>query len=155
MKDDRIYRIPTKRMSGIFAMVFGCVVALLIPSQISIKGQTGITSQTIPYFLAGVIFLLGAWLTFTSVVLKKEDYKEVCVPLEVRRIVFLLALVAYVFLMDWIGFLLSSLLIGSFVLWYMEDRKPLHYAIVGICVVVIYLVFRFLLDVNFISAWGV
>ncbi len=155
MKEKKTYCIPTHLTAGIFSMVLGAIAAALIPGQIKVPGQTGITSRTIPFFLAGIIFLLGCILVFSSLVLKKEDYREVEVSEEIRRGFFIGALVVYVFAMDWIGFLTSSLLMGAFVLWYIEDRKPLHYGVVGLCIGVIYLVFRFLLNVSFTSVWGV
>ncbi len=150
-----LYRIPTHLTAGCFSIVLAVAAACLIPGQIKVSGQTGITSRTIPFFLSGIIFLLGCWLVFASLVLKKEDYKEVEISQETRRGIFMGALAVYVFVMDWIGFLISSLLMGAFVLWYMEDKKPVHYGIVSACVAVIYGVFRFLLGVSFVSVWGV
>lgn len=150
------YRVPTKMASGIFSMASGGAAAALIPGQIDISGQTGgITSRTTPYILAGSIFLLGCWLLFSSVVLKKEDYREISVSDEISRMGFILSLALYVFVMDIIGFLVSSLLMGGFTLWYMKDRKFGHYAVVFVCVTAIYLIFRYLLGVNFSSVWGV
>ena len=155
MKEKKTYRIPTQLAAGIFSMALGAVTAGLIPGQIRVTGQTGITSRTIPFFLAGIIFVMGCFLVFASLVLKKENYREVEVSQEIRRGIFIGALVVYVFAMDWIGFLISSQIMGAFVLWYMEDRKPLHFGVVGICIAVIYAVFRFLLGVSFTSVWGV
>lgn len=155
MGEDKKYKIPTNLCAGVFSLVFGLIVIMLIPSQIKSMEQSGITSGTIPYALAGIMVVIGIWLLFQRFVLKKEDYTEIELSVEKRRLIYLGGLVLYAFIIEYIGFLVSSLLIGAFTLWYMEDKKPMHYVSAGISIAVIYLVFRFALGIDFVSVVGV
>lgn len=155
MKPDRKFRIPTMKASGICAVLLGVVLLMLMPSQVKITGQSGITSRTTPLLLSYIMILCGIGLFLKGSIGKREDYKEVIIGDEVCKLIFIVMLIAYVFAIDYIGFMSASLIFTMALLWFTGERKKSRYLVVAAGVVIIYMAFRFLLKVDFGSLWGI
>lgn len=148
---DKKIHIRTNLMAGMIFVVIAVIIALLIPSQIKMTSivKEAVDSRFIPELLCGVMGVLGCWLIFKSLVLKKEDYFEVSLNQEKKRACFIAMLIAYVFLIPRLGFLFSSFLWGTGCLAFTKSKKVKYYMIVAVSIVIIYLIFKYLLDVGF------
>lgn len=150
-KMEKKIRIRTNLMAGMIFVVIAAVVAVLIPSQIKMTSivREAVDSRFIPEILCGIMGALGCWLIFKSTVLKKEDYLEISLNQEKKRAFFIIMLIVYVFLISRAGFLISSLLWGMGCLAFTKSKKVKYYIIVAVSTGVIYLIFKYLLDVSF------
>lgn len=157
MDKGRRLRIPTNLCAGILFILAALTIRLLIPGQINLEKATPqlIDSQFLPKLLVYIMGAAGMILIFRSLILKNEEYKELSAATELRRAGFIVMLLCYVAAIDLIGFLFSSLLFAATFLFVLGIRKWSWYVIVMTGAVVIYIMFRFLLNVRFTSMWGV
>lgn len=151
-------KIPTNLIGGILIMLLSFIVWLLIPNQINIgeaamqKAQSN--SRLIPDMLAIGIGISGALLVFQSLVLKKEVYKEYNLGLEAKGAIYLVILIVYIVLVEYVGMLVACLLMGIGSLVYFRTKKIRRYIIVFAFFIVIYLVFSLVLKVKFPTLGG-
>lgn len=151
-------KIPTNLIGGILIMLLSFIVWLLIPNQINIgeaamqKAQSN--SRLIPDMLAIGIGISGALLVFQSLVLKKEVYKEYNLGLEAKGAIYLVILIVYIVLVEYVGMLVACLLMGIGSLVYFRTKKIRRYIIIFAFFIVIYLVFSLVLKVKFPTLGG-
>ena len=136
-------------VAGIAAALFGLIVILLIPGQISLGyGEVkGITPRTLPYALGGICVVLGAVLIFQSLVLRKDTVRELDVKKELKAICYMLVLLAYALLFK-VNFILASIFLGVATLLFLRSKKPLYYGIVIAVVLGLYALFTQVLHVR-------
>lgn len=152
----KTFRIPTNLASGCFFLLLGAALWFLIPGQIRVMVSVGkVNAQFIPKILAALIAASGLVQLTKSLVLKKEDFVVVEMGAETFRLVFIAMLVAYTVVMDYIGFCLSSVLFALAYLLVFGCRKRSYYFVTLLCVLVVFVVFKYLLRVGFASAWGI
>ncbi|MCG8482038.1 MAG: tripartite tricarboxylate transporter TctB family protein [Clostridia bacterium] len=151
-------KIPTNLIGGILIMLLSFIVWMLIPNQINIgeaamqKAQSN--SRLIPDMLAIGIGISGALLVFQSLVFKKEVYKEYNLGLEAKGAIYLVILIVYIVLVEYVGMLVACLLMGIGSLVYFRTKKIRRYIIVFAFFIVIYLVFSLVLKVKFPTLGG-
>lgn len=137
-------------VAGIVSMLFGIVVVLLIPFQISLGygHSSGITPRTLPYALGGICIVLGAVLIFESLVLKKDKVKEVEVKQELKALLYMLMFVVYAFLFK-VNFILATAFLGIVTLVFLKSKKVLYYIIVLATVGLLYVLLTQVLHIRF------
>ena len=89
----------------------------------------------------------GVGLIVQSLVLKKDEVREIELRQEAKGLLYMLILLAY----GWgfsRSFLISTSLLGAVTLALQKDKKPLHYVVVVAVVVVLYFTFTELLHVR-------
>lgn len=135
--------------AGCLAVVSAAILFLIIPSQIGVENQVtyGITSGSLPYALSILMGGCGVGLLFQSLILKKDEIKEIEVRQEVTGIIYMLLLLVYGFLFSR-SFLVSTIFLGVATLAFTKCKKIPYYAIVVIMVIILYFVFTRLLHVR-------
>lgn len=135
--------------AGCLAIAAAVILFLLIPSQIKMEAKAvhGVTSRTLPYALSILSAGCGIGLVFQSLVLKKDEVKELDLKKEGKGLLYMLVLLAYGYGFAHSFFIATSLL-GVVTLAFYKDKKPLHYGIVVIVAAVIYFTFTQLLHVR-------
>ena len=139
----------TNLVAGVIAIIAAIVLFILIPSQVGVEKRAtyGVTSRTIPYAMAFLIAACGLGLVFQSLILKKDEVKELDLAQEGKGLAYMGVIVLYA-----IGFsksfVVSTSLLGGITLAMQKDKKPLHYVIVVALVLVLYFVFNELLHVR-------
>lgn len=97
--------------------------------------------------MAFLIAGCGLGLVFQSLILKKDEVKELDLAQEGKGLAYMGVIVLYA-----IGFsksfVVSTSLLGGITLAMQKDKKPLHYVIVVALVLVLYFVFNELLHVR-------
>lgn len=142
-------RYRTNLVAGVFALIAAVVLFAIIPSQVGVERRStyGINSATIPYGMAFLMAFCGVGLIFQSLVLKKDEVRELDLLQEAKGLVYMVVIVLYA-----IGFsksfLISTGLLGVVTLAMQKDKKPLHYVIVLAVVAALYAVFTYLLHVR-------
>lgn len=137
--------------SGIITVVASLVLWFGLPY--CIKSQaTSLTAAVGPDYLPRLIIAImgicGIGLILTSLVFKKDDTIEVVLKDELRTFLFVAIILAYILLMPVIGFLLSTILFSCAALFFMETRKPLHYVVVIVLSILIFVGFKYGLTVS-------
>ena len=136
-------------LAGCLAIVAAAVLFLIIPSQVGLESSAtyGITSRTLPYALSILSAACGVGLIVQSLVLKKDEVREIELRQEAKGLLYMLILLAY----GWgfsRSFLISTSLLGAVTQALQKDKKPLHYVVVVAVVVVLYFTFTELLHVR-------
>lgn len=143
-------RYRSNLVAGVVSILFGIIVVLMIPSQISLGyGEaTSITPRTIPYVLAIICIVSGVVLLIQSLILKKDTVKELELKKEIKAISYMLVFLVYALLFE-VNFILASIFLGVMTLAFLRCKKPLYYAIVIALVLVLYVLFTQVLHVQF------
>lgn len=136
-------------LAGCIALIAAVVLYLLIPSQVGVEKQTvyGINSRTLPYALSCLMGFCGIGLIFQSLVLKKDEVKELELKKEAVGLLYMLMLLGYGIGLKY-SFLISTTLLGVVTLALQKDKKPVHYVIVLVVTVAFYFIFTELLHVR-------
>ena len=142
-------RYRSNLMAGILAILAAAVLLMLIPSQVRLENKVvhGISSRSLPTMLAVLMAGCGVGLIFQSLVLKKDEVKELYLAKELKGALYMLVLLGYGFAFSH-SFLISTSLLGVITLAFTKDRKPLHYLIVLVVVTALYFAFTQLLHVR-------
>lgn len=135
--------------AGCLAVLGAIILFLIIPSQVGVESQSvqGITSRSLPYALCVLMGGCGAGLIFQSVVLKKDEIKELEIKQEVKGICYMLLLLVYGYAFSH-SFLISTILLGVATLAFSKCKKVSYYAIIIATVVALYFIFTRLLHVR-------
>ena len=127
---------------GITAILAAAVMCAIIPQQVGLEttARFGVTSRTIPYGIAAVFAICGVGLMIQSLVLKKDETKELNLKAEVPALLMFLVLIAYLFVFEkeWP---LSTAAVGCAALALSKSKKWLYYVIVIALTIAMYFIF--------------
>lgn len=128
-----------------------------VPLRASYGGATGVDSRTFPYFAAAMIGLASLAMLTLSVYhcmkLRRGNQETGDEPINnIKRAhhsiaVFTLFVLCSV-LLDQAGFIAATTIVPPLILWAVGSRKPLHYISAYVFAVIMYVVFRILLQVR-------
>lgn len=135
--------------AGCLAVLGAIILFLIIPSQVGLENQSiqGVTSRSLPYALSILMGVCGAGLIFQSLVLKRDEVKELEIKQEAKGIGYMLLLLGYGYAFSR-SFLVSTILLGVATLAFTKCKKVSYYAIIIVSVVALYFVFTHLLHVR-------
>jgi len=147
-------KVKTNLIGGVFFILLGLILFLLMPSQIIVAGSVPFleSAKAAPFISILIMFLCGLVLVFQSVVLKKE--KEVIIDFGEQKyaLYLILFLIGYSVLIYVLGFLIASLLLVlTLSKFYKIESKKQVFIVIGISVLV-YFVF---LNIFHISLPGI
>lgn len=143
-------------ISGTVFAILGAVLWLQIPGQVQTLEKTSINAQTLPRIAIGGLVLFSVGLLLEGLLLREK--KELVVTAEsfhsqgfrreMRSVLFALFLVAYCFMIQPLGFIVSTVILVLAVLLFYGARKWYYYAIPLVMIGVVYYIFRTLLHVS-------
>ena len=143
--------IKTDLVSGIFFLVLSLFLFFSIPSQIVVLEKTTINAQSVPYLLSVLIFIMSLKLIIVDIVklmLKKQvTEKEFDLKIEGKALLLFSILIGYLVLIPLFGFLISSLLMFLAFLVFFKARNWIYYLVGGLSCTLVYVIFKFLLNV--------
>lgn len=142
-------RYRSNAAAGVVSIVLSIVCLILIPRQIGEDYTVtyGITSRTVPYAVAVLWIVCGMVLLVQSLLLKKDEVKELDLKKEGKALGYMAVLLVYAILFNK-SFLLSTAFLGAVTLVFLGCRRKLFYAIVLALVVVLYLLFSQVLHIQ-------
>jgi len=143
-------------ISGAVFSVVGAVLWFLIPTQIKTMEKSAINAQTLPRIAIGGMFLFAVGLLLEGLfarekkelVITGESFRSEGFKMELRSIFYALFLVAYCFMIQPLGFVVSTVLLVVVIMLYYGARKWYYYAIPLAMVGIVYYVFRVMLHVS-------
>lgn len=137
-------KIRTNLTGGIFSALFAGVLWFLSLGIIEVMpNSTSVGANFFPKAMAVLLFIFSITLIVQSVFFKKEEIIELDLKGELRTMIFLAIIVAYVVLINLIGFLISTILMSSAVLWYLKCRDWKYYVICAAAAIVIFFGFTY------------
>ena len=143
-------KINTNLCTGILFLVLGTAALFIIPLQIP-AGHNDYGPRLFPYIVSVIMILssLGVlaeeWLRNRKK--QKKDYFEVD-AFELKRVgLMFLIMTVYIFLIEPLGFVLSSTLFVCAILVFFKSKKPVYYIVCVALVSAIYYGFRIFLKV--------
>lgn len=143
-------------ISGIVFLVAAAILWVLVPSQIDTLETSAVNAQTIPRIAIGGMFLFSLGLLLQGifanekkvVILNRSTFASESFRKEMRSVLYALILLAYIVLLTFVGFLISTALLVVAILLFYGARKWYYYAIPLAMVGVVYFVFQTLLHVS-------
>ncbi len=146
----------SEMISGVIFAILGAVLWLLIPSQIPTLEKSAINAQTLPKIAIGGMAIFGVGLLLEGIfakakkelVITKESFRSAAFKKELRSVLYALFLVAYCFMVQPLGFIVSTVILVVAIMLFYGARKWYYYAIPLAMVGIVYYVFRVLLHVS-------
>lgn len=146
----------TEIISGTVFAILGAILWFQIPSQVPTLEKTAINAQTLPRIAIGGLFIFSVALLLEGALLRvkkelvvtSESFRSQGFKKEMRSVVFALFLVAYCFLIQPLGFIVTTVILVLAVLLFYGARKWYAYVIPLAMVGVVYYIFKTLLHVS-------
>lgn len=137
--------------SGMF-LTLSVVLWLLIPTQIVIKTDDLINSQSFPRLVIGIMALSSLYLFIVELVKvirnKEREMGQIILREEVKRLLMIGLVVLFWLLLHVTSFLVSSIVFGTLSLLLFRCKKWSYYALVNSLVIGVTLLFKLVLNVN-------
>jgi len=143
-------KIKSNLVTGIVMGVFSIVMLILTPMQVRLPMyDSGAPSpRIIPSIALVGTLICSIVLIIQSLIFKKEKIVEFDSKTELPCLVLIGLFCLYVFLMLYLGFVVSSIIIFSAVLFYEGERKPFIYIFTALAAVGIFYCFRLLFNIS-------
>lgn len=143
-------------ISGAIFSIVGAVLWFLVPTQIKTLGKTAINAQTLPRIAIGGMFIFAVGLLLEGIfarekkelTITRESFRSQGFRKEMRSVLYALFLVAYCFMIQPLGFIVSTVVLVLAIMLFYGARKWYYYAIPLAMVGIVYYVFRVLLHVS-------
>lgn len=137
------FKIKTNLVTGIIMGLFSGISLLIMPSQVKNPAyDSGVPSpRIIPGLCLAIILFFSLVLIFQSLVLKKEKIVEFDWEKEKPAILLIALMCLYVALIIWVGYIIASVVVFCFILFYMGERKPPIYIFTILAAVGIFFLF--------------
>lgn len=142
-------------LSGALFMIASAILWLLIPQQIQSLEKGMVTASTVPRIAIGglficalLLFVQGLRLPKKTIVLEKDMVSSPKFKKEFKSVIFALILLAYGLLFNVIGYIVDTALLVVAILLFYRSKKWWFYGIGIATVLLIYLVFSQVLNVN-------
>ena len=142
-------------LSGALFMIASAILWLLISQQIQSLEKGMVTASTVPRIAIGglficalLLFVQGLRLPKKTIVLEKDMVSSPKFKKEFKSVIFALILLAYGLLFNVIGYIVDTALLVVAILLFYRSKKWWFYGIGIATVLLIYLVFSQVLNVN-------
>lgn len=139
-------------IGAVVFLILSITLWLLVPEQIVIDEDEGITAQTFPKLIIGLMGLCSFILLLKEIIkiIRKQPSKMVSLTLseEMNSAVVILLLVLYWFMLYWLPFMLSSIIFAFLMLLFFRCRNWTYYAIVAAVIAAVSLIFKYLLNIS-------
>ena len=136
-------------LSGALFMIASAILWLLIPQQIQSLEKGMVTASTVPRIAIGGLFICALLLFVQGLRLpKKTIVSSPKFKKELKSVIFALILLAYGLLFNVIGYIVDTALLVVVILLFYRSKKWWFYGIGITTVLLIYLVFSQILNVN-------
>lgn len=134
---------------GLVSLIFGIILIIVIPKQIApdLIDMGTITSRTMPYIISGLFIVCGLSLLFQSIVRKQDEIKVLHLKQELFVLAFIGCLVLYAFMLKR-SYLFSTIALTSATLGFQKTKNKWFYVIAIVVVIVLYFIFKELLNVR-------
>ena len=126
--------------AGIGIAIFSAVFFIIGGTYNSSQGQLGLGRGGFPQIISGIMFVLGAMLSINSfIAIRKgaKSEKKLSKPELIRMLLLIIAFAAYLFVMKYLGYIITTPPFLFLFLYLYGDRKWVRMAIVSVCTTVV------------------
>lgn len=145
-------KLYTDIVGPIVFIIFALAVLFLMPEQIKLTEESKINARTFPVILMGMILFFSVLLLIKEIIKiitkKNVNVKEIEVLTEIKALIILVLLIIFLVLMNFIGFLLASMIFSVLMLYFFRIKNWKYYIIILIAAVLISLLFQYGLKVR-------
>lgn len=145
-------KINQNIFGSVLFIVFSIVFICIMPKQIKVTENSTINAQTFPLLLFRLILLCSVLILvkeIIKIILKqKTETIELELIVEIKAAIIFLLFLGYFFLLDFLGFVISSIIYGISMAFYFRVKKINYYLIIVFCAVLIGVVFQYVLHVR-------
>lgn len=139
-------KIKQDLIAGLIFILFSTAIWFMIPNHIAVE-EAGLNAQFFPKLVVIAMFILSLILTISSFFNKEGKVIIVELNKEIKIFIFAMTMILYIFFLDKIGFIISSLLFSTSSIFLLKGKK--YYLIVmSILTIIIYVSFRFVLNIQ-------
>ena len=144
------FKIKTNLVTGILMGLFSIIMLVVMPQQVRVPAfDSGAPSpRIIPGICLVLMLIFSVILVIQSLIFKKEKIVEFDWSQEKPAIILIIAMCVYVALIISIGYILASIVIFCFVMFYCGEKKPVMYIYVIVAAVIIYFLFKQVFYIN-------
>ncbi|MGC6405487.1 tripartite tricarboxylate transporter TctB family protein [Bisgaard Taxon 45] len=139
-------------VGAVVFLILSITLWLLVPLQIVIDEDEGITAQTFPRLIIGLMAICSAILLIKEIIkmIRKQPSKMVTFTLSEERnaAIVVLLLVLYWFMLYWLPFIVSSIIFAFLMLLFFRCRNWQYYAIVATVISAVSFIFEYLLNIS-------
>lgn len=151
---DKEIRVPIDLTAGIVAILFSLFIFAVMPDQVAISEKDVVNGRAFPKLLMSVMLICGIVLVGREILklMRKQplEWKVINVQTEAKALVIFLILFFTYFLSRLTGlFVIGAVFCCIGFLLYFRCRKKSYYALTITLAVIIWAVFRFVLNVDF------
>lgn len=151
---DKEIRVPIDLTAGIVAILFSLFIFAVMPDQVAISEKDVVNGRAFPTLLMSVMLICGIVLVGREILklMRKQplEWKVINVQTEAKALVIFLILFFTYFLSRPTGlFVIGAVFCCIGFLLYFRCRKKSYYALTITLAVIIWAVFRFVLNVDF------
>ena len=151
---DKEIRVPIDLTAGIVAILFSLFIFAVMPDQVAISEKDVVNGPAFPTLLMSVMLICGIVLVGREILklMRKQplEWKVINVQTEAKALVIFLILFFTYFLSRLTGlFVIGAVFCCIGFLLYFRCRKKSYYALTITLAVIIWAVFRFVLNVDF------
>ncbi|WP_105614345.1 tripartite tricarboxylate transporter TctB family protein [Vallitalea okinawensis] len=131
--------------SGIALMIFSAILWIMVPYHIVVTEAEN-NAQLFPRIIIATMFILALYIAGKALVTKKDKIIEFNLKKEGKMLLYMVVVVAYVFLIDKVGYLIATLFVSAVTLAVYKARKSI-YVYMAIFVLAVYFLFTLVLGV--------
>ena len=151
---DKEIRVPIDLTAGIVAILFSLFIFAVMPDQVAISEKDVVNGRAFPTLLMSVMLICGIVLVGREILklMRKQplEWKVINVQTEAKALVIFVILFFTYFLSRLTGlFVIGAVFCCIGFLLYFRCRKKSYYALTITLAVIIWAVFRFVLNVDF------
>lgn len=142
---------------GIIFVVFAIVAIYLTNTQISLglydPDGNNTSPRDFPMFASVLMGIFGVMNIIRSTVFKKDEYVTINLKAEGKILLCFISMIVYLLVFKWIGFIIATSLLGSFILLLQGSKNWKYYLIVVITTIIVFVGFKYGLSVTKLP-WG-
>ena len=142
---------------GIIFTIISLIVIYFTATQVDLglysPDDMNISPRAFPYFAGVLLGIFGICNILRSVVFKKDEWVVINLKAEAKVLLTFVGMMVYLLVFKWIGFIFSTTLLGWFMLFMQKTKNWKYYLIVAIATIVVFVGFKYGLDVRKLP-WG-
>ncbi len=150
-------RLKKNLSIGVISMMFGVIALVFSWTQIGIgfvsEDNVHLSPSTFPRLAAVLLLLFGFSNIIMSLVFHKDSDVSIELKKELRVLAVFAGLILDLIIFKYVGFIISTSLIGCFILFIQADREKKHYLFLILLIIAVFLLFKYGLHVAKLP-WG-
>lgn len=150
-------KIKTNLYGGLFFILVGVVLLLLMPNQIIVQDNIPFleSAKAAPFIALSMMIIGGVILVIQSLVFKKEQFVVIDFAVQKYALAIMGIFIAYALFIYLVGFLIASLLLIFAMVRYFKIKSRAQIIIIALIAIAVYFIFINLFHISLPEIGGV